>query len=75
MLRDLGHTAEVKDNDEAAKILTKLLPPVPIGQYYGIEEDPRIKALCRGMDINPIADYALTYAFIARRAQIYGDRK
>lgn len=66
---------EEQERKEAADILDKLLTPVPIVGGYSLAEDPRIKALTRGMEINNIADYALTYAFIARRVQLSSVQK
>ncbi len=70
---DLG--IPCKDNKEAAAVLTKLLPPIPTinPNSYGIEEDPNVKALAKGMAINPV-NYALVYSFIAKRAQDTGMR-
>lgn len=67
-LLDLGHN--VKDSKEAAVLLTKLLPPVPLvtGDGY-IPEDPRIVALKVGLEINR-SDYDLVYSFVADRIAI-----
>jgi hypothetical protein len=67
-LTDLG--IKTDDNKKAREQLEKLLPP--LGDLY--EEDPRIRALVRGVPINSI-DYALIYAIVARRAQISGGNK
>lgn len=63
-LHDFG--IEVKDNKEAQKILTKLLPPVPIDVGGFIPEDARLVALKVGLSLNR-TDYDLLYSFIKLR--------